>query len=487
VHVAAVDLGASSGRVMLADVRPDRIALQEVHRFPNRPRERDGRLRWDIQDLYAGSLAGLRRATAVAPLLAGVGVDSWAVDYGLLRADGQLLAEPVHYRDSRTEGVVARLHSLVSGLELYAITGLQQQPFNTAVQLMSADGVDGLERASRLLLIPDLITYWLTGQAGAERTNASTTQLYDVRTGQWSAELAERLQLPARILPELVDAGTVRGPLLPGVRRDVGATDDLQVLSVGSHDTASAVVGVPATGDRFAYISSGTWSLVGVELDQPVVTEAARAANLTNEGGVDHTIRLLRNVMGLWLVQESLRTWTDAGTPSDLADLLTEAARLPPLSRVIDPDHPSLLPPGDQPARIAALCTATGQTPPGSRAELVRTILDSLALAYRRSVRVVSELSGVDVEVIHIVGGGANNELLCQLTADACGRPVLAGPVEAAALGNALVQARALGGVDGGLSDLRAIIRGSHRVVRYEPGGGGGGAWAAAEARVFSS
>jgi rhamnulokinase len=484
VHVAAIDFGASSGRVMLADVRPDRIALQEVHRFLNRPREHDGRLRWDIQDLYAGSLAGLRRATAVAPLLGGIGVDSWAVDYGLLRADGQLLADPVHYRDSRTGGVVAQLHSLVSGPELYAITGLQQQPFNTAVQLLSAAGIDGLEQASRLLLIPDLITYWLTGQAGAERTNASTTQLYDVRTGQWSADLVERLHLPARILPELVDAGTVRGPLLPGVRRDIGATDDLQVVSVGSHDTASAVVGVPATGNRFVYISSGTWSLVGVELDQPVLTEAARAANFTNEGGVDHTIRLLRNVMGLWLVQESLRTWADAGTPSDLVDLLTEAARLPALSRVIDPDHPSLLPPGDQPARIAALCVATGQSPPSSRAELVRTILDSLALAYRRSVRLASELSGVDVEVIHIVGGGANNELLCQLTADACGRPVLAGPVEAAALGNALVQARALGAVDGGLTDLRAIVRGSLRVLRYEPAGDEG-AWAAAEARTY--
>jgi rhamnulokinase len=484
VHVAAVDLGASSGRVMLADVRVDHIALQEVHRFANRPRQHGGHLRWDIQDLYAGSLAGLRRATALAPQLGGIGVDAWAVDYGLLRADGQLLADPVHYRDPRTDGVVALLHSLVSGPELYAITGLQQQPFNTAVQLMSAGGVDGLERASRLLLIPDLITYWLTGQAGAERTNASTTQLYDVRAGQWSAELVERLHLPARVLPELVDAGTVRGPLLPGVRRDVGATDDLQVVSVGSHDTASAVVGVPATGDRFAYISSGTWSLVGVELDQPVLTEAARAANFTNEVGVDHTIRLLRNVMGLWLVQESLRTWADGGTPSDLADLLTEAARQPGLGRVIDPDHWSLLPPGDQPARIAALCTATGQSPPSSRAQLIRTILDSLALAYRRSVRVASELSGVDVEVIHIVGGGANNELLCQLTADACGRPVLAGPVEAAALGNALVQARALGAVDGDLAQLRAIVRENQRVRRYEPSGGEG-AWAAAEARIY--
>lgn len=486
MHVAAVDLGASSGRVMLADVRPDRIVLQEVHRFPNRPREHEGHLRWDIQDLYAGVLAGLRRATADAPGLAGIGVDSWAVDYGLLRADGQLLADPVHYRDRRTDGRVAELQALVPATDLFAISGLQQQPFNTAVQLLAAKATGDLDQASRLLLIPDLVSYWLTGRAGVERTNASTTQLYDVRSGQWSAELLDRLGLPTRILPELVDAGTLCGPLLPAVRRSVGARDDLQVVAVGSHDTASAVVGVPASAERFAYISSGTWSLVGVELDRPVLSEAARAANFTNEGGVDHTIRLLHNVMGLWLVQESLRTWAAQGAPASLADLLSEAAALPALARVIDPDHPSLLPPGDQPVRIAALCAASGQPLPSSRAELVRTILDSLALAYRRSVRVAGQLSGAEVDLIHVVGGGANNALLCQLTADACGRPVLAGPVEAAAIGNALVQARALGAVEGGLAELRAIISRSCRVVRYEPSGSERD-WAAAEARVFGS
>jgi rhamnulokinase len=484
MYVAAVDLGASSGRVMVADVGSEHLALQEVHRFPNSPVLDVGRLHWDIDTLYAGVLEGLRRAVEVAPDLAGIGIDSWAVDYGLLGADGQLLSDPVHYRDSRTDDVVDLVHAVVSAEELFARTGLQQQPFNTLVQLVSAAGESDLAVARSMLLIPDLMTYWLTGRLGAERTNASTSQLYDVRTGDWATELMGRLGLPSRILPELYDPGTVRGPLLRDVQARLGSGDGLRVVGVGSHDTASAVVGVPASGRRFAYISSGTWSLVGVELDEPVLTEAARVANFTNEGGVDGTIRFLRNVMGLWLVQESLRTWAAEGAAADLAELLREAAQLPALERVIDPDDPTLLPPGDQPARIARLCEQTGQAAPVTRAELVRTVLDSLAVAYRHALRSAQELSGADVEVIHVVGGGANNGLLCQLTADACGLPVLAGPVEAAAIGNALVQARALGAVDGGLPALRAIVRRTQSLTRYEPAGDPA-AWAAAEARVF--
>jgi rhamnulokinase len=484
VHVAAVDLGASSGRVILADVSPDRVVLQEVHRFPNTPRAVDGHLRWDIRALYDGVLEGLRRAVESAPALAGIGVDAWAVDYGLLDAEGVLLGDPVHYRDSRTVGVEDRLRARVDPAELYAVTGLQQLPINTLVQLMAAAGDADLVAAQRLLLIPDLVTDWLTGRQGAERTNASTTQMYDVTTREWAGPLLERLDLPRRILPDLRDPGTIVGPLRPSVQADLGSRDGLRVVAVGSHDTASAVVAVPAVGTDFAYISSGTWSLVGVELDHPVLTDAARVANFTNEGGVDGTVRFLRNVMGLWLLQESLRTWELAGTAVDLAGLLSEAADLPALARVIDPDHPSLLPPGDQPARIAALCRQSGQSEPSTPAEVTRTILDSLALAYRRSVRAATQLSGTEVSVIHVVGGGANNALLGQLTADACGVPVLAGPIEAAAIGNALVQARALGGVVGDLAGLRSIIRASYDVTRYDPAGEES-AWARAEALAF--
>jgi rhamnulokinase len=485
VYVAAVDLGASSGRVMLVDVAPDGLVLQEVSRFPNTPVEVAGRLHWDIRALYDGALEGLRRAIEVAPDLAAVGIDSWAVDYGLLGPDGELLSDPVHYRDSRTEGVVDLVHAVVSAEELYAVTGLQQQPFNTLIQLVAGAGESDLLAAQRLLLIPDLLAYWLTGHVGAERTNASTTQMYDVTSGTWATGLLDRLDLPTRILPELLTAGTVIGSLRAEVQTAVGATDHLQLVAVGSHDTASAVVGVPAADEHFAYISSGTWSLVGVELDHPVLTDAAREANFTNEGGVDGTIRFLRNVMGLWLVQESLRVWASDGGPVDLTELLAQAAELAPLTSLVDPDDPSLLPPGDQPARIAALCARAGEPVPASGAETLRTILDSLALAYRRAVRTAAELSGRRVDVIHVVGGGANNALLCQLTADACGVPVLAGPVEAAAIGSALVQARALGALSGDLAQLRSVVRQSKEVTvtRYEPAGNERD-WAAAEARV---
>jgi rhamnulokinase len=483
VYVVAVDLGASSGRVILVEVEPDRLDLQEIHRFPNVPVLRVGRLHWDIEALYDGVLEGLRRAVLEAPDLAGIGIDSWAVDYGLLDVEGRLLSEPVHYRDSRTDDIVDLIHATVGAEELYRLTGVQQQQFNTLVQLVAAAGEPDLAAAQTILLIPDLLTYWLTGRMIAERTNASTTQMYDVRTGQWTTALLDRLDLPTRMLPELESAGTVVGPLRPELQQEIGSGAALRVVAVGSHDTASAVVGIPATDRRFAYVSSGTWSLVGVELEQPVLTEAARAANFTNEGGVDGTIRFLRNVMGLWLLQESMRTWDLAGGAADLTDLLAAAGDLPALERVVDPDHPSLLPPGDMPARISALCAAGGQPLPATPADVVRTILDSLALAYRRSVRTAQQLSGAEVDVVHVVGGGANNGLLCQLTADACGLPVVAGPVEAAAIGNALVQARALRAVSGGLAELRDIVRRTQPVVRYEPSGPVE-TWAAAEERL---
>jgi rhamnulokinase len=455
VRVAAVDLGASSGRVMRGLVGRESLRVDEVARFDNVPVEVGGTLHWDALSLYRSMLDGLR---AAGPLDS-IGIDSWGVDFGLLDADGALVGNPVHYRDSRTEGVMARVFAdSMAAEELYAATGIQFLPFNTAFQLVAAAGTAQVRAASTLLLIPDLLAYWLTGVPGAELTNASTTQLLDARTREWSYKVAERLGVRMDLLPPLRRPGD-----RIGIARDLG----VPVTAVASHDTASAVVGVPARDERFAYISCGTWSLVGVELDAPVLTEESRAANFTNEVGVDGTVRYLRNVMGLWPLQECLRHW---GSPA-LEPLLREAAEVPQLRSVVDPDDPVFLPPGDMPARIAAECERLGQPVPSTRAEFVRCIVDSLALAHRAALADAQRLSGRAVDVVHVVGGGALNELLCQLTADACGLPVEAGPVEATALGNVLVQARALGAVSGGLGDLRALLRATQPIRRYEPRG----------------
>jgi rhamnulokinase len=478
VRVAAVDLGASSGRVMVAEVGPERLGLAEVARFPNGPVRLGATLHWDVLALYRGLLDGLR---AAGPQLDAVGVDSWGVDFGLLDGTGALLGNPVHHRDARTEGVAQRLHAEVPATELYAVTGVQVMPINTIYQLVAAAGTPQLAAARDLLLMPDLLNHWLTGARRAEVTNASTTGLLDVRKRDWSTEVIRRAGIDPGLFAPLVEAGERVGELAPHVLAETGLTGPVPVIAVGSHDTASAVVGVPADGERFAFISCGTWSLVGVELPDPVLTEASRAANFSNELGVDGTVRYLRNVMGLWMLQECLRAWPG----SDLGELLAAAADAPAFAAVVDAGDPEFLAPGDMPARIAEACRRLGQAPPQDRGVIVRCVLDSLALAHRRTVRDAVVLSGRDVDVVHIVGGGARNTLLCQLTADACGLPVVAGPVEATALGNVLVQARALGAVHGGLADLRALLRATQPLTRYEPRGGEA-AWAAAEERIRS-
>ncbi|OOC53663.1 MULTISPECIES: rhamnulokinase [Nocardiopsis] len=494
VH-AAVDLGASSGRVIAGRIEDGRLRTEEVARFPNGPvtvpAGNRATLHWDVLSLYAGVVEGLRRA-AEPHGLASAGVDSWAVDYGLLDADGALLGNPVHYRDARTDGASERVFAHLPAEELYAVNGLQVQPFNTVFQLAAASGDAQSAAARDLLLVPDLLGYWLTGERVAELTNASTTGLVDVHARRWADRcldlLRERFGVPARdLLPELVEPGTVVGAIRAGTGTGAGtgAAEGTPLVAVGSHDTASAVVAVPAATPRFAYVSSGTWSLVGVELDAPVRTEASRAANFTNELGVDGTVRYLRNVTGLWLLQESLRVWRERGREVDLPDLLARAAGLPALACVVDVDDPRFLPPGDMPARIAAFAAETGQRPPETDAEVARCVVDSLALAYRGAVRQAAELSGTDVEVVHVVGGGSRNELLCRLTADAVGLPVVAGPVEGAAIGNLLVQARAVGAVEGGLDDLRRIVADSTEVRRYEPSGPQA-PWEAAERRLWS-
>ncbi len=440
---AAVDLGASSGRVMVGRFEDRGIELTEVHRFANEPVRVGGTLHWDILALHRGMLEGLRRAGPVES----IGIDSWAVDYGLLDATGALLGNPVHYRDGRTDNVRVGL----GDEELYEITGLQKLPFNTIYQLAAAQGTPQFEVAQQMLLIPDLLAYWLTGEPGAEYTNASTTGLLDVRTREWSSPLIAELGLRPSLLPPVRHPGSV-----------IGEHRGTKVVAVGSHDTASAVVGVPAAGEHFAYISCGTWSLVGLELPGPVLTAESRQANFTNEGGVDGTIRYLRNVMGLWPLQECMREW---GT-TDIAGLLRQAAAEKPV--IVDLDDPIFLPPGDMTRRLTK---AAGLPADASPAVLTRCIVDSLALAHRRAVEQAQELSGRHVDAVHIVGGGARNELLCQLTADACGLPVLAGPVEATALGNLLVQARAAGVIEGDLAALRSVLRDTQQVVRYDPRG----------------
>ncbi|MBC7269472.1 MAG: rhamnulokinase [Streptomyces sp.] len=471
---AAVDLGASSGRVMVGRVGPETLELAEAHRFVNRPVRVPEGLRWDVLGLYAGVLEGLRAAGQVDS----VGIDSWAVDYGVLDADGALLGNPVHYRDARTDGIAEKVRATVPAEELYTATGLQYAPFNTLYQLTAARSSAQFGQAARLLLIPDLLTYWLTGAQGTELTNASTTQLIDPRTRDWSYEVAERLGIDLGLFPPLRRPGDAAGVLRPEVLEETGLRGPVPVRAVASHDTASAVAAVPSVGERFAYICTGTWSLAGLELDSPVLTEESRAANFTNELGIDGTVRYLRNIMGLWLLQECVRAW---GEP-DLGALLREAARVPALRSVVDAGDAAFLAPGRMPERIAEACRASGQPVPESRAEITRCILDSLALAHRRAIEDAQRLADHPVDVVHIVGGGTRNALLCQLTADALGLPVVAGPTEAAAFGNVLVQARA-DALVGDRTDMRHLLVRTQPLTRYEPRGDAE-RWRAAAARL---
>jgi rhamnulokinase len=456
--LAAVDLGAASGRVMLGRVGPGTLELVEVARFANEPVRVAGALHWDILALYREILAGLRGAGTIES----IGIDSWGVDYGLIDDRGALVGNPVHYRDARTDGVMEAVLRRVGAAELYGATGIQFLPFNTVFQLASDAAVPAAART--LLLIPDLIAYWLTGEIGIERTNASTTALLDPTTGDWSPVALGAAGIGRGLLPPLREPGTSIGPLRTDVAAEVGS-GRTPVTAVATHDTGSAVVAVPAQTDRFAYISCGTWSLVGVELPGPVLTEAGRAANFTNEVGVDGTIRYLRNVMGLWPLQECLRAWG----PVDLPELLAAAADVPAFAALVDLDDPIFLPPGDMPGRIAAECARGGVKPPTTPPEFARCILDSLALAHRRAVADAVRLTGRSVDVVHIVGGGARNALLCQLTADACGVPVVAGPEEATAIGNVLIQARALGTGPGSLSELRELVARTQPVRHFRP------------------
>ncbi|GAA1433114.1 rhamnulokinase family protein [Microlunatus lacustris] len=465
----AIDIGASSGRVVAGVLGAGGLELEVVHRFPNGATEVDGHLRWDLSGLFAEVLVGLAALAERHRGVRSVGIDTWAVDYGLLGAGGELLAEPVAYRDSRTDAVVDLVHRRVDPARLYAVTGLQFLPFNTLYQLSAERQGPLWPRAAQALLLPDLLAYWLTGERRTEATNASTTGLLDATTRTWSTELLEALGLPLDLFPPLIQPGETLGPLLPAVVRQTGLDPSTTVVAVGSHDTASAVVGVPAQGRSFAYVSCGTWSLVGLELDAPVLTPASRAANFTNEGGVDGRTRYLRNEGGLWLLQESLRTWAEQGLTLDQDALLADAAALPADGPTFDVDAPDLIAPGDMPARIRRAVAGTGRVLPEIPAAVARSILDSLAVAYARTTAEAERLAGRSVEVLHVVGGGSQNPLLCQLTADLSGRPVLSGPVEATALGNLAVQARAAGLLPAELDALRRTLRRGLALQAYAP------------------
>lgn len=454
----AVDIGASGGRVMAGRVVDGRIELELVHRFGNQLDHRGTRLFWDFERIHRDVIDGLTRLAARYDNVVSLGIDTWAVDYGLLDADGALIGDPYAYRDDRTAAVIEDVHGKIDFAELYGIAGLQFLPFNTLYQLAAEQRGDRWARARTMLMLPDLLAYRLTGQRHAEATNASTTGLFDATTRDWSPVITERLGLDGSLLPKVIPSGTVIGPLLPDVAARTGLPRSAVVTAVGSHDTASAVAGTPLRSSAAAYISSGTWSLVGVELDGPILTAESRLANFTNEGGVDGTVRYLRNAGGLWLLSECVREWERDGGPVDLGRLLGEATEVSGPVAVIDVDAEEFIAPDDMPRRIAAACARTGQPVPRTRAEFARTICESLATAYASIVRQAGELSGRVVETVHVTGGGSQNALLCRLTEEACGLPVVAGPVEATAIGNVLVQARSHGALSGSLADLRRAV-----------------------------
>ena len=458
----AVDLGASGGRVVAGHLEDGRLRLDELGRFPNGAERLDGHLRWDVLGLFAKISNALKKAKAPA----GIGVDSWGVDFGLLGQDGSLLGMPVAYRDPRTEGAMEEFFKLVSPEKIYRRTGIQFMSFNTLYQLFAMRTAQDphLEAAADLLFIPDLMHYFLSGRKASEHTDASTSQMLNVETGEWDQELLEPLGLKPSLLQEIVPPGTVLGPLTPEMQKKTGL-GPVPVVAPATHDTASAVAAVPAEGENWAFLSSGTWSLMGVERRRPVVSEEARRANFTNEGGVEGTFRLLKNITGLWLAQSCRAEFE---REYDFAELARLAEDAPAFASLIDVDDPRFLNPASMTGEISKFCRESGQPIPEAPGEFIRCALESLALRCRGVLDSLEELHGAPLDRIHVVGGGVQNELLCQMTADATGRPVLAGPVEATVTGNLIVQARALGHLSS-VEEGRRLLRDSFTIKEYEP------------------
>lgn len=469
-NFAAIDLGAESGRVVLGSIADNKLELKELNRFPNGPVRTGDELHWDVLRLWAEMKQGVALAGREPGGLKGVGIDTWGVDFGLLGKGDVLLGNPFHYRDARTNGILEKAFSMVPRKEVFDQTGIQFMQFNTIFQLlaMKLGGSVLLDAAETLLMMPDLFNFWFTGRKCVEFSDATTTQAFNPVTGTWATDLISRFGIPTKIFGEIVPSGTVVGP----IRKDIAdelSIEQVPLIAPAQHDTGSAVAAVPATRDKgWVFLSSGTWSLMGMEVPQPIITEASFKYNFTNEGGVNGTYRFLKNIMGLWLVQECRRTWQRAGQEYSYAQLAEMAGAANPFVAAVDPDDASFLAPGDMPSRIVAYCKKTGQPAPNTPGEFVRVCLESLAMTYRQTLRRIEECTGRKAEVIHIVGGGTQNQHLCQWAADATGCTVVAGPIEATAAGSIVVQAVATG-VLPDIWAARELIGRSFDVVVYKP------------------
>ncbi|MDQ4029774.1 MAG: rhamnulokinase [Actinomycetota bacterium] len=481
--MVAVDLGAQSGRVAIGRYDGSRLSVSEAHRFANVAVRTQGRLQWDVLRLYQDVLDGLRAAAQEGGRVDSVGVDSWGVDFGLLDRKGRLIQNPVHYRDARRASAVERVLAQVPARELYERTGIQLMPINTIFELaaMADEGDPALSVAETMLMIPDLLHYWLSGSRTSEFTNATTTQCFDPREGAWAVDLLDRLEIPPRLPAEPVPPGTALGPLSADVAEETGL-DAATVVAPATHDTASAVAAVPFRRRGSAYISAGTWSLVGLEVDRPVIDDGTFGANLTNEGGAAGTFRLLRNVNGLWLLHECRRAWAARAREHSFDELVRLAHEAPPLRSLIEPNDPTFAAPGDMPRRIREFCARTGQDEPAEPSAVVRCILESLAFKHWQTLELLREATGAAPSEVHVVGGGARNELLCRWTAEAAGVPVLAGPAEATEIGNLVLQAIALGEL-ASLDEGRELVRASFEPTLYEPEGSP--TWLEARARFL--
>ena len=487
-HYLALDLGAESGRAMLGEFDGEQLRLTEAHRFPNGPVRLPDGFHWDILRLWAEVKQGIALAIRDhGSALASLGIDTWGVDFGLLDRNGALIGSPSHYRDSRTDGMLEEAFRRVPRTEIFGQTGIQVLQINSLYQLLSmvVQRSPQLDIAQTFLTIPDLLNYWLTGQTVCEFSNATTTQCYNPRQGDWARNMIEHLGIPAHIFPQIVPPGTNLGPLLPHVAAEVGlpSSGSVAVIAPACHDTGSAVAAVPAPSPRFAWISSGTWSIVGAEVQEPVINEKSLHYNFTNEGGVCGTFRFSRNLVGLWLVQECRRAWAQQGEAYSYDEMVQMAAQAEPFQAVLDPDDGEFFKPGDMPARILSFCQRTRQPVPQNKGAMLRCILEGIALKYRWNLERLEEMLGYRLQPLHIVGGGTQNRLLLQLTADATGRQVLAGPIEATATGNILLQMIALGHI-ASLPEGRELVRRSCTVLTYEPSGRSG--WDEAYSRLLA-
>jgi rhamnulokinase len=471
VSVLAFDLGASSGRAVVGELKNGHLTVTEIHRFPNQPVQVGNHMHWDILRLFYEIKQGILKAHQADYKIESIAIDSWAVDFGLIDKNGELLANPYHYRDRHTTDVVDEVYHILGKEKIFEKTGIQFMDINTIYHLyaMKKAGNTALQQADTFLMIPDLLRYFLTGEKYSEFTNSTTTQLFNPITKEWDKEMLDALGLPSHIFLPPVQPGTMVGNLLPSIVEELGLEKAIPVITVGEHDTASAVAAVPHTDEKhFAYLSCGTWSLLGTEVKDPVITEKSLQWNMTNEGGVNQTFRLLKNIMGLWLIQEVNRIWKMEGEPLTYEEQNKLIEEAEPFIAFVDPDHPMFVKPNHMPKQIQAFCRETNQRVPETKGEILRVILESLALKYRFVLERLENLTEVTFENLHMVGGGIQNRKLCQFTANAIKRPVYAGPIEASSIGNVLTQYQGLGQIES-LHEARKIVKSSFPIKSYEP------------------